>query len=99
MKKDKNIIKPQYNPCAVFIELNERMIKKEKELHLQKELDFQKWLESEYKHCDTSGMMDQCLFCQYRNEKRVCTCNPEVRAKEATCAKAYAKMQEKLGRD
>ena len=95
MKKKELVLKE--NPYRHYIDVSIKMAQKEKELSEQKTLDFQKWLDSERKHMDLSGLMDQCLFCQFRNEKHECICDPDVRSKEAVCAKAYHEMKKKLG--
>ena len=95
MKKKEPIVLKE-NPLKDLIEISVKMAKKEKELDEQKRLDFQKWLDSERKHMDLSGMMDQCLFCQFRNENRECICDPTIRSREAVCVEAYHKLREKL---
>lgn len=92
----KKAIELRQNVYKDFIDASIRAAKKEKELEEQKTLDFQKWLDSERKHMDMSGLMDHCLFCEYRNENRECTCDPQVCSAEAICVKAYREMQARL---
>lgn len=94
----KNVVALPENPYKPYIEASIRTAKKEKELEEQKTLDFQKWLDSERRRMDMSGLMDHCLFCEFRNEKRECICDPTICSKEAVCVKAYRKMKDTLGK-
>lgn len=93
--KEKEVVLRE-NPYRAYIDASVKIAKKEKELEEQKTLDFQKWLDSERKHIDLSGLMDQCLFCSFRDENRECTCDPKTRSEEAVCAKAYHEMKKSL---
>lgn len=86
------------NPMKPYIEIQEKARLKQKKLKEQATLDFQKWLDSEHKKADLSGSMPWCFFCKWRSNDVDCTCNPEIRTKEAMCVDAYHKMQEKLGK-
>ena len=85
------------NPLMPYIEMQEKARKQQEKLKEQATLSFQKWLESEYKQKDMSGMMPWCLFCEHRTNKMDCKCDPIIREKDAVCVDAYHKMQEKLG--
>ena len=96
MSKNKKIIYVQENPCALYIELQEKARLKQKKLKEQATLDFQKWLDSEHKKADLSGSMPWCFFCKWRVNDVDCTCDPIIRTNEAMCVDAYHKMQERL---
>ena len=98
MKKKQKEIVLQKNPLMPLIEANIKAQKKAKELEEQMSLDFQKWLESERRNTDLSGLMPYCLFCSYSKDYK-CTCNPDERLKERLCDKAFRKMQSKLNKD
>ena len=86
------------NAYSEYIQMQEKARKKKQKLEEQATLSFQKWLESEYKQKDMSGMMPWCLFCVHRTDKMDCKCDPIIREKDAMCVDAYHKMQEKLGK-
>ena len=97
-EKDENIKRVIYeNAYSNFIISTQKTRQKEKELEQQKELDLQKWFESEYRKADLSGLMPWCLFCEHVGDKHMCTCDPVQRESETMCVKAYNKAKELLG--
>lgn len=95
------------NPMMDYIMIQERARKKQLALEAelkrkqeldreQAKLDFQKWLDSERKETDMSGIEPWCYFCKQRKENVTCGCDPEIRTKECVCVEAYHRMQEKL---
>ena len=85
------------NPYSEYIQAHIRTEQKAKELAKQKELDFAKWLESEYRNTDLSGLMPYCMFCEHCKE-HFCTKDSEARVSETLCNKAYVKMQNRIGK-
>lgn len=90
MKKEVNLPK---NPLMDYIEISIRAEKKRKELEKQKELDFQKWLESEHRQADLSGLMPYCMFCDSCKNR---ICMGQNIEEKCLCYKAYVKMKERL---
>lgn len=88
----------QENPLMPYIELQEKASKQQAKIKEQATLSFQKWLESEYKEKDMSGMMPWCLFCTHRTDKMDCICDPIIREKDTMCVDAYHKMQDKISK-
>lgn len=94
--KKKEVVLPQ-NIYKQYIEAHIKAEQKAKELENQRSLDFQKWLESEKRETDLSGIMPYCLFCSYSKDYK-CACGPEERLKERLCDKAFREMQSKLNK-
>lgn len=74
----------------------------------QKQLDKQKWIESENKGEDMSGMMPYCAYCEYQDSDliysgkivRWCTCEPqEERTTKCYCATAYNRLVRQLSKN
>lgn len=59
----------------------------------QKELDEQKYLESETKRKDLSGDMPYCYYCACITSFETCVATQEERESKCLCAKAYNKMK------
>lgn len=95
-KKEKEIIL-QKNPLMPLIEANIKAEKKAKELEEQMSLDFQKWLESERRKTDLSGIMPYCLFCPYSKDYK-CTCEPEKRLQDRVCYHSFRTMRSNLNK-
>ena len=98
MLKKKKGIELIKNAMAPYIEAQERARKQKAKLNRQATLSYQKWLESEYKKTDMSGMMPWCFFCTYRTDKMDCKCDPIIREKEAICVAADNLMQNKINK-
>jgi hypothetical protein len=62
----------------------------------QKALDKKKWLESEKRKKDVSGLMTYCGYCEEQGFNRdnliPCNINQVERESNCTCAKAYNRM-------
>lgn len=59
----------------------------------QKQLDEQKWLESEKQGWDLSGALDYCNYCKHRETFGTCPISQETRVLKCACTKAYNKMR------
>lgn len=59
----------------------------------QKELDEQKYLESETKRKDLSGDMPYCDYCACTTPYATCVASQEERETKCLCAKAFNKMR------
>ena len=58
----------------------------------QKSLDKKKWIASEKKKLDYSGLMDYCRYCMHKDWVQ-CTAPQQEREALCLCARAYNRMK------